>query len=134
MGVDFLDQGNFRLHPEIYVHHAIEGHDWDALAAYLEAGHPLTDELRAYMVKVLRGWKRPDHPPRKISSFVADINVVGMLGMLEHLGGIKSKTKAQQRLAKHLGVSVRTIQRHARNLKHAVVTKPTKEPVARDRK
>jgi hypothetical protein len=117
VGVDFLDQGNFRLHPEIYVHEAIKGHDWEALIKYLEEGHPLTDELRAYIVKILRGWKRPDHRPRKISSVASDVNVIACLAALEHLGGIKNKTEAQQRLADHLGVSLRTIQRRARHFK-----------------
>jgi hypothetical protein len=125
MGVDFLDQGDVRLDEESYVLVATGQHDWNALAAYLEAGYPLTDKLRAYLVEVLRGKKRPNHPPGKASTIATAALVAAYLGEMEW-GGIP-KMKAVGLASTKFGVSERTIQDIARRFQ----LRPTREPAER---
>jgi hypothetical protein len=124
-GVNWLDCGPIQLSEEAYVHLAIDLEDWGALAAYLAAGYPFTEELRAYTVQVYRKRTRLKKRPVKLSTITLGTLVAGFLA---ELGQTNIKpAKAKEIVAEAFNCTPRTI---ARWVKGITLTSPRKTVIA----
>ena len=90
-----------------------KGGDWETLAAHIEDGGPITDTMRAFLVTVLRGAKKPNN--RAQSSVVYFQSLCrAQFVLMEEFRGSK-RERAIDKAAIHFGVDRRTIRRDLKN-------------------
>lgn len=90
--------------------------DWQSFADYLEAGHSIPPDLRAHIVEVFRGKKRPRGRKKDTRETMFSVGI--FLVELEQCG--VQKTEAKRLAAEKFGLSERTIERHARKISLAI--------------
>jgi hypothetical protein len=111
--VKYLNWVGFQFNRESYVRLGVELHDWNALADYLEAGYPLTAKLRTYLVKVLRGKRRPRGQRVTLATIARGTEQAEVLAELERDGIGKAK-------ADRLEIAKMIFDREPRTIERAV--------------
>ena len=61
--------------------------DWESLARYLEAGEPVTPDVRKFLIEVLRGdRKRPNNRPSSANTLTREYEIAEFVMKLEDAG------------------------------------------------
>ena len=73
--------------------------DWESLARYLEAGEPVTPDVRKFLIEVLRGdRKRPNNRPSSANTLNREYEIAEFVMKLEDAGKVRGAiAKAEEK-------------------------------------